>query len=54
MRSLFYIILNVSALRVHLTRVLWDVDFWPVKQTDWSRVKEGHGHPQHQDAGVDR
>lgn len=47
------IILNESFLSVHQTRVLWNVDFWPSKQTDWSSVKEGHRRPEHQDTWVD-
>lgn len=34
-------------------RVLRDVDFWPVEQTDRSPIKEGRGRPEHQDAGAD-
>lgn len=43
---------SLSLLSVS-SRVLRDVDFQSVKQTDRSSDKEGHGRPEHPDAGAD-
>lgn len=43
---------SLSLLSVS-SRVLRDVDFQSVKQTDRSSDKEGHGHPKHPNAGAD-